>query len=280
MATKNAAISSKKTSTVKKPTTVEATTGKKDSVSVVAKYEKLCDSLQSRPIVGAMIAEFIGTFMLTAAFLEMQSSPLFVAFAFIGIILVVGGVSGAHLNPATTIGAWVTGKIKGARAIAYIVAQFIGAGIALLVLNSFLGAVDTSSSYSTASIFSAATISGSEWYLFFAELLGATILSLGVATGLSKKRNKIAYALTAGLSMLVALYIAMSLSTVLLTESYTGFTFLNPAIAFAANGLSWNIWPIAIFILAPVLGGIIGFALQTLMQHSQATDESECDCTC
>lgn len=281
MAIKKPAISSKK-STDNNPKTIEATASKKGLGSIVTKYETFCDSLKNKPIIGAMIAEFIGTFLLTAAFLEMQSSPLLVAFSVVGIVLIVGGISGAHINPAITIGAWLTGKVRGARAIGYIIAQLLGAGAALLVLNAFLDASSSASTYSTA-LFSAADIkSGKEWYLFFAELLGATILGLGFAAGLQHKKNKVAFAFTVGFAVLVALYVAMSLSTVLLTASYTGLTFLNPAIALVAGGLSWNIWPIAIFIIAPALGAIIGFALQTLIHRSQPTDKCECcdKCNC
>jgi aquaporin Z len=43
-----------------------------------------------------------------------------------------GGISGAHFNPAVTLGMLVTGRIKPALAILYIVAQLLGASIAAL----------------------------------------------------------------------------------------------------------------------------------------------------
>src|SRR5680860_31708 len=67
-------------------------------------YEIVRKSVNDMPIIGALIAEFIGAFLLTAAFVEMQASPLFVAFALGGVVLIVGGVSGAHVNPAVTVG--------------------------------------------------------------------------------------------------------------------------------------------------------------------------------
>jgi MIP family channel proteins len=49
-----------------------------------------------------------------------------------GLVLAVlvsslGAVSGAHFNPAVTLGLWVAGKIDAARGVAYVVAQLIGA---------------------------------------------------------------------------------------------------------------------------------------------------------
>ena len=46
----------------------------------------------------------------------------------IGVMVsAVGHVSGAHFNPAVTIGAWVTRRIGSAAAVAYVVTQFLGA---------------------------------------------------------------------------------------------------------------------------------------------------------
>ncbi|HXT28432.1 MAG TPA: aquaporin [Vicinamibacterales bacterium] len=43
-----------------------------------------------------------------------------------------GGISGAHVNPAVTLGLMVTGRVKPALAMLYIVAQLLGASIAAL----------------------------------------------------------------------------------------------------------------------------------------------------
>jgi MIP family channel proteins len=43
-----------------------------------------------------------------------------------------GGISGAHVNPAVTLGLMVTGRVKPALASLYIVAQLLGASIAAL----------------------------------------------------------------------------------------------------------------------------------------------------
>jgi MIP family channel proteins len=98
--------------------------------------------------VKGAIAELIGTFMLTfvgAGSVAIGVAALEgVAFAH-GLILVVivftfGHISGAHVNPAVTVGLWLGGKVKTTRAIYYLVAQFVGGAIAgyaigLLTLN-------------------------------------------------------------------------------------------------------------------------------------------------
>jgi aquaporin Z len=55
------------------------------------------------------------------------------------IILFMGTVSGAHLNPAVTIAFAARGDFPWKRVPAYIVAQFLGAIVATLLLWAFLG---------------------------------------------------------------------------------------------------------------------------------------------
>ena len=95
-------------------------------------------------------AEFIGTFILvlggcgTAVFASSQDfvGILGVAFAFgltiIAVAYAFGHVSGAHLNPAVSIGLWVCGRMPGKNLVPYIISQILGAiaaaGILYLIL--------------------------------------------------------------------------------------------------------------------------------------------------
>lgn len=275
MAKKKAVSSTKKTSSSEAKVATTVSTSVDTSKSPIKKYQMWSKNYNKRPNVSAALAEFLGTFLLTIAFLEMQSSPLFVAFAVAGVIFIVGGVSGAHINPAVTIAAWVTNKIKGKAAFYYIVGQCLGAGAGWLVAHSFLTSASSSSSTMSSSLLHAGSItSGKEGYLFLVELLGTFILSLGFAIVIRSKRNKTVAAFTGAFATLIALYVAMSLSTVLLTASYTSLTFLNPALALAAGGLSFSWWPIAIFIIAPILGSFVAFVIDDFL-HSR---EQECTC--
>ncbi len=89
------------------------------------------------------LAEFIGTFwlvlggcgsaMLAAGFPNVGIGLLGVSFAFGLTVLTIaysfGHVSGAHLNPAVTIGLWIAGRISAKDVLPYILSQIIG-GIA------------------------------------------------------------------------------------------------------------------------------------------------------
>jgi glycerol uptake facilitator-like aquaporin len=279
MATKSAIKSTNKTTTTHHQSNVSET---KKVRKMPTSYNSMCKAIKDMPIIGSLGAEFLGAFILTAVFIEMQGNPLYVAFALVGIVLFTGSVTGA--NPAMTVGALVTKKITWLRAIAYIVVQLLGASVAYFVLNAFLHANDPTSAQLAAGsaapslLHAAEVVKGKEWYLFFVELLGSTILALGVASAFRTKRHIIVASFAAGLAILSALFISLILSmpfTKLLTEQGVILTFLNPALAFAAKGLSWSTWPLAIYVLAPVIGGIIGFVIQDFMHCASSKD---CDC--
>lgn len=97
-----------------------------------------------------LVAEFIGTFwlvlggcgsaVLAAAFPELGIGFVGVAFAF-GLTVVVmayslGHISGAHLNPAVSVGLWMAGRFNSKELLPYIVSQVLGgiAGAAVLYL--------------------------------------------------------------------------------------------------------------------------------------------------
>jgi len=234
----------------------------------------IADSVKSigkMPIVGAIVAEFIGAFLLTAVFTTVSGQPLYVGFALIGVVLIIGTVSGAHVNPAMTIGALVTRRIGLVRAIGYIAAQVLGAVIAYMVLDIFIKGNQSSTAQALAGsgpqLFQAGVIvKDKEWFIFLAEMIGSIILAFGVATSIRNHRDKVTASFSQGFAILIALVVMGSATAVF----GTGLTFLNPAIAFAANGLSWNVWPIAIYVIAPIIGAVVGFAVQNFLRmHSE-----------
>ena len=56
-------------------------------------------------------------------------------FAIALLVAATAKVSGGHINPAVTFGALVTGKINGAKAVMYVVAQLVGAIVGALLLK-------------------------------------------------------------------------------------------------------------------------------------------------
>jgi len=98
----------------------------------------------------ALVAEFIGTFFLCFAGIAaiLSNTPAVGAgMGIVGIALAhglalsvavnaFGGVSGAHFNPAVSIGLLSTGRIKLPAALSYIVVQLAGATVAALACKT------------------------------------------------------------------------------------------------------------------------------------------------
>lgn len=95
------------------------------------------------------LAEFIGTFWLvlggcgsaalSAAFPEVGIGLLGVSLAFgltvVTIAYSLGHISGAHLNPAVSVGLWLGGRFSAKDLIPYIIFQILGALVAAGVLQ-------------------------------------------------------------------------------------------------------------------------------------------------
>lgn len=266
MATKKAVSKSVKTS-AKKPT-VTAKTSNVKAANAASRSNLVSSVLQKAPFIGTLVAEFIGTFLLAAAFITGQGQPIIVMFAIAGVVLLVGALSGAHINPAVTVASWLSRRISGLRALGYVAAQFLGALAALGLLNAFLGgapAVDANAQlYGQAapSLYEVASIpAGKEWYVFFAEVVGSLVLGFAMATALRGKRDRVTSALTVGFGFFVALMLAATAASYV-----SGQAVLNPAVALSLNALKWEVWPLAVYILAPVIGAVGGFFLQDLLR--------------
>src|SRR3954467_6886069 len=95
-----------------------------------------------------------------------------------GIIMFMGKVSGAHLNPAVSIAFALRGDFQWRRVPGYIVVQLVGATLAALFLR---GVIDVSATYG--SNYPAATYSSGAAFLMEALLtLGLVSVILGTAS--------------------------------------------------------------------------------------------------
>lgn len=102
----------------------------------------------------AVLAEFVGMLLFivfglsaivgNAGSLEVLSQEIKVSLAFALAIATLaqslGHISGAHLNPAVTLGLLVSCRISILRCICYILAQMLGAIAASAIVNSFASA--------------------------------------------------------------------------------------------------------------------------------------------
>lgn len=95
-------------------------------------------------MIKKQVAEALGTFILVffgcgaAVFMGAQIGMLGISFAF-GLAIVaaaysLGNISGAHLNPAVSLGMVMAGRMEMGEAIAYMIAQVVGAVVAALAI--------------------------------------------------------------------------------------------------------------------------------------------------
>jgi len=199
----------------------------------------------TRKKVAMILAEFLGTAFLTLAVLAVSKStigiPYFVAIA-AGVVvatvtLTLGAVSGAHLNPLVTIGLWSVRRIKAAPAVVYIAAQLLGGIAAYYLFTYFVG----QTFHNTGDF---------QGKVLVAEAVGGFIFSLGWASVVYQK-------LTGGVAAAV---IGLSLMLAVLVAAAGAGGIVNPAVALGARSWVWGT-----FVLGPVLGGIIGFNLYSLL---------------
>lgn len=274
MVTKKTAASTRKTT--KKPASSTKKTTKVTTVKASAASSRRAArfTLKGAPLLTASLAEFIGTFLLAAIVIVTSGQPLFVMFGLLAIILTLGGVAGGHFNPAITVGALATRRIGLKRALSLIAAQVLGALLALVVLNSFIGAApevtEQAQAYgqSAPTLFSLADIAkGKEWVVLAAELLGTTIFAFGAATAL-RSRSLVTKAGTFASVLYISILVAGT------AASYVGSSaVLNPAVATALQAFKeFELWTVMVYALTPLVGGVLGFALNDLLRSDDQTE--------
>ena len=156
----------------------------------------------------------------------------------------LGARSGAHLNPATTLAFWRLGKLHGADAAAYMVAQVIGAFAGMLaaasVLHHYLAAPEVNY---------VATVPGPWGYLaaFAAEMAITFVLLTAVLHVSNHPRLSRFTGVVAG--SLVALYITV--------EAPVSGMSLNPARSLAPAVLAEELASFWIYLIAPALGMLL-----------------------
>ena len=151
------------------------------------------------------IVEFIGTFFLVLTICMAviggagDFAPIAIGFSLMCMIFAGGHISGAHYNPAVTLGVFIRGKCDKADVPAYIIAQLLAAVAAVFLANMMLGGkVATMGSISVVPAFLAeflgtfalvyvilnvATSQGTEGNSFYGLAIGCTVTFCAYALG-------------------------------------------------------------------------------------------------
>ena len=89
------------------------------------------------------LAELVGTFIFISVIFFVVNkkiiiAPMIIGFVLTGLILLIGNISGGHLNPAVSLMFYLNQSITLNEFILYIVAQSIGAILAFILIRNFL----------------------------------------------------------------------------------------------------------------------------------------------
>lgn len=75
--------------------------------------------------------------------IALTGNPIAIGFGLMVMVYMGGHISGAHYNPAITLGAWLSKAISGWSMVRYWLAQMAGAIVATLVAGWLIGATLT-----------------------------------------------------------------------------------------------------------------------------------------
>ena len=205
-----------------------------------------------RSFISKLVAELVGTFSLVAIIIVMAQTIGQPFLTGIGAALVlatfvtsIGVISGAHLNPAVTLGLMSLRKIRPLEALGYLIVQFMGAFAALRLVEYMYGA-KLPGENKTGSF---------DAKIFVAEVIGTAVFTWGIASVVSRKVEGYQASAAIGTSLFIG---------IMLASMSQGAGFINPAVAFASKALNLNT------VFAPIVGSIFAMNLYNIISPAEA----------
>ncbi len=195
------------------------------------------------------LAEFLGAMCLTLAVSFSIASgvlptPIIAGLTLGLFVYTVGGISGAHLNPAITVALWSVKKINFTEATFYVVAQCLG-GVAAMFLFK-LGHGNFINEANALGL----DLEIDSWKVGIGEAVGAFMLAFGVSSVVWKKAPAGAAGAVIGTSLLLGAFMAMGLSAGI----------LNPAVAIGNGAFS------IMYLAGPIVGAVLGAGVYKYLQ--------------
>lgn len=212
-----------------------------------------------------LLTEAVGTFflVLTIGLTVIGGTPLAplaIGSALMVMVYMGGHVSGAHYNPAVTLAIWARGAMKAGDVVPYWIAQLVGAFLAALAVWAITWETFAPAPGDTATVLGALLVE-----VLFTFALALVVLQS--ATAPETKGNSF-YGLAIGFTVAAGAFAGGGIS---------GGAF-NPAVGLgpilfdglAADGTLSNAW---IYVLAPIIGGLVAAAVYRIQSPAGATLE-------
>jgi aquaporin Z len=83
------------------------------------------------------LVEFLGTFLFLSVVIS-TTNPLLISGALLTVILLIGKISGCHVNPAISVMLWAKGALSNQDLLGYVLAQITGGLAALAAYKSLV----------------------------------------------------------------------------------------------------------------------------------------------
>ena len=224
-----------------------------------------------------MILVFAGAGVATVTFgfrgygASVAAGIVAVALAFglvlMGVFAMIGPISGCHVNPAVTLGAYLTKRIKTIDAVSYILAQLAGGIIGALLL---LWVLHSSPIYVKGRVGLGANGYGSLSLLhmsgggaFLAEVILTAIFVLVVLSATSTDASRAVASVVVGLTLGLAVLVAVPIDGASINPARS----LGPALITGGLPLS-QVW---LFLVAPAVGGVLAGGIYLLLHNVAAS---------
>jgi aquaporin Z len=218
-------------------------------------------------VINKYLAETIGTYILVGIgsmgilAVGATQGPLVVAVAFafglalLAAIYAVGDISGGHFNPAVTLAAFLDKRVDMTDLVGYWIGQLVGALLASLTVLAVAEQAGVQGTYTRLG----AGVEAWEGFLVEAVLTAIFVLVILVATKKAVATAGVAISLT-----LVAVHLA--------AIPFTGSS-VNPARSFAPGVIGNDAPDLWVYIVAPLVGAVIAWALYRLFYGDTADAE-------
>ncbi|KAA8516589.1 hypothetical protein F0562_016905 [Nyssa sinensis] len=180
------------------------------------------------------------------------------AFALFVAVSVAANISGGHVNPAVTFGAFVGGNITLLRGIIYWIAQCLGSTVACLLLKFATGGMTTSAFSLSSGV--------SVWNAFIFEIVMTFGLVYTVyATAVDPKKGSLEIIAPIAIGFIVG-------ANILAGGAFDGAS-MNPAVSFGPALVSWswkNHW---VYWAGPLIGGGLAGLIYEFFFISQSHEQ-------
>ena len=148
-------------------------------------------------------AEFLATLLFVFSIIAAVSqagdfAPIAIGFALMILVYATGHISGGHVNPAVSLGAWIRGAMTATEMLIYWVAQALGAVVGALICRAALpmpeeaAQIQTGEAFIVEAIFTfflvfvvlnVATAKANDGNSYFGLAIGATVMTGAFAVG-------------------------------------------------------------------------------------------------